>query len=93
MKKTILKALEIAKQLSALNTDRQMQEREIMESAERYIQTQIDLDTEKILLVVGNNWHTGIIGIVASKLSDKYSRPTVILNSDGIMAKGFCKKY
>lgn len=40
------------------------------------------------MLVVGNNWHTGIIGIVASKLSDKYSRPTVILNSDGEYTKG-----
>lgn len=88
LEKDYFKALEIAKQLSTLNTERQLQEREIMESAERFIQTRIDLDTEKILLVVGNNWHTGIIGIVASKLSDKYSRPTVILNSDGITAKG-----
>ena len=88
LERDYFKALEIAKQLSALNTERQLQEREIMESAERFIQTKIDLDTEKILLVVGSNWHTGIIGIVASKLSDKYSRPTVILNSDGITAKG-----
>ncbi|MCA0386662.1 MAG: single-stranded-DNA-specific exonuclease RecJ [Firmicutes bacterium] len=82
------KALETAKKLSALNTERQNQEKEIMESAERYIQENIDLAKEKILLVVGNNWHTGIIGIVASKLSDKYSRPTVILNVDDDMAKG-----
>ncbi len=82
------KALEIAKRLSLLNTERQMQEREIMESAETYIKAHVDLNTEKILLIVGENWHTGIIGIVASKLSDKYSRPSVILNVDGDTAKG-----
>lgn len=88
IEKDYFKALEIAKKLSLLNTDRQMQEREIMEAAEAYIKSYINLDKEKIMLVVGNNWHTGIIGIVASKLSDKYSRPTVILNSDGEYAKG-----
>ena len=88
MEKDYFKALDVAKQLSALNAERQAQEREIMESAERYIETHVDLNKEKIILVVGENWHTGIIGIVASKLSDKYSRPSIILNSDGEIAKG-----
>lgn len=88
IEKDYFKALEIAKKLSLLNTERQMQEREIMDSAEKYIRTHVDLNTDKILLVVGENWHTGIIGIVASKLSDKYSRPSVILNVDGDTAKG-----
>ncbi|MBE0449648.1 MAG: single-stranded-DNA-specific exonuclease RecJ [Clostridia bacterium] len=82
------KALEIAKKLSELNGERQAQEREIMEEAEKYIQKSIDLDRARILLVVGENWHTGIIGIVASKLSERYSRPTVVLNIDGDVAKG-----
>ncbi len=82
------RALDIAKTLSALNADRQAQEKQIMEESEAYIKHAIDLDEERILLVVGENWHTGIIGIVASKLSDKYDRPTVVLNIDGDMAKG-----
>lgn len=88
IEKDYFAALNIARQLSALNADRQMQEREIMESAERYIRENVDLGKEKILLVVGENWHTGIIGIVASKLSDKYSRPSIILNVDEGVAKG-----
>jgi len=88
IEKDYFKALEIAKRLSLLNTDRQMQEREIMASAELFIKLQVDLNTEKILLVVGENWHTGIIGIVASKLSDKYSRPSIVLNVSGDSAKG-----
>lgn len=88
LEKDYYMALETAKKLSALNTERQAQEREIMLSAERYIQENIDFELDKIMLVIGDDWHTGIIGIVASKLSDKYARPTVILNNDGIMAKG-----
>ncbi|MBS7527732.1 single-stranded-DNA-specific exonuclease RecJ [Fusibacter paucivorans] len=82
------KAIKIAKELSALNAERQAREREIVEDAETYILKNIDLDRERVLIVVGRNWHTGIIGIVASKLSEKYSRPTVILNLEDDLAKG-----
>ncbi len=78
----------IAKQLSELNLSRQSREREIMDEALAYIEQHINLDIEKVLLVVGKDWHTGIIGIVASKLSERYSRPTVILNVEEGMAKG-----
>ena len=81
-------AKEIAKMLSDLNGERQSRERDIMVEAENYIAHHIDLEIEKVLLVVGKDWHTGIIGIVASKLSEKYSRPTVILNVEDGMAKG-----
>lgn len=82
------RAFEIARSLSELNTERQARERDIVEEAENYIAHHINLDVEKVLLVVGRDWHTGIIGIVASKLSEKYSRPTVILNIENGEAKG-----
>lgn len=88
LEKDYYSALAISKELSALNAQRQEQERVIMEEAERYIRDHIDLYQEKILLVVGENWHTGIIGIVASKLTDKYSRPVVVLNVEAGCAKG-----
>lgn len=88
LEKDYYTALSIAKELSALNAQRQEQERVIMEEAENYIRDHIDLYKEKILLVVGENWHTGIIGIVASKLTDKYSRPVVVLNVEDGLAKG-----
>lgn len=88
METDYFKALDIAKNLSQLNSERQAQEREIMDEADRYIRFNIDLENEKILLVVGENWHTGIIGIVASKLTEKYSRPAIVLNVEDGMAKG-----
>ncbi len=82
------RAQEIARDLSELNSDRQAQERIILEEALKYIETDIDLEREKVLLVLGKSWHTGIIGIVASKLCDRYSRPVVILNVEDGIAKG-----
>lgn len=82
------RALEIAKSLSDLNSDRQAQERIILEEALNYIERDIDLEREKVLLVLGKAWHTGIIGIVASKLCDRFSRPVVILNVEDGIAKG-----
>ncbi|MBM7561617.1 single-stranded-DNA-specific exonuclease RecJ [Fusibacter tunisiensis] len=88
LEKDYFKALEIAKSLSVLNAERQAQERAIMEEADYYIRHHIDLENERILLVVGENWHTGIIGIVASKLTEKYERPAIVLNVEDGMAKG-----
>ncbi len=84
----VRKADLIAKSLSELNADRQARERLILEEALNFIKTDIDLEKEKILLVVGKSWHTGIIGIVASKLCDRFSRPVVILNVEDGIAKG-----
>ncbi|GAU76912.1 single-stranded-DNA-specific exonuclease RecJ [Fusibacter sp. 3D3] len=78
----------IARDLSELNAERQSRERLILEEAIDFIKTHIDLEREKILLVVGESWHTGIIGIVASKLCDRFSRPVVILNVEDGVAKG-----
>ena len=88
LEKDAARARKIAAQLTEINAERQAQEREIMAEAERYIETSIDLSKERVLLVVGENWHTGIIGIVASKLSDKYSRPSVVLNRENGVLKG-----
>lgn len=84
----IHKAESIAKNLSELNAERQSRERVILDEALQFIKTDIDLEREKILLVVGKAWHTGIIGIVASKLCDRFSRPVVILNIEEGIAKG-----
>lgn len=82
------KALDMAKQLTALNAERQARERDIFIAADTYILEELDLLEDRVLLVVGQDWHTGIIGIVASKLVERYKRPVVILNVQDGMAKG-----
>ncbi|MHC1748667.1 MAG: single-stranded-DNA-specific exonuclease RecJ [Cellulosilyticaceae bacterium] len=81
------KAKEIALMLDLENKKRQDMELEIVEQAEAYIQENIDLEQEKIIIVVGKEWHHGVIGIVASRIMNRYYRPTIILTEeDGILS-------
>ncbi len=78
----------IAKALDALNTERQDIEKEIVASIDTLIEEQVDLENEKIIVIKGVKWHTGVIGIVASRVSEKYHRPSVILSVEDGIAKG-----
>ncbi|ONI41666.1 single-stranded-DNA-specific exonuclease RecJ [Candidatus Epulonipiscium fishelsonii] len=70
----------LATLLDEENKKRRDLELSIMQEAEQYIKTFIDLETEKLLVIVGENWHHGVIGIVASRISTKYYKPTIILS-------------
>lgn len=83
-----VRARALAEELNTLNEKRQAIEKEILEEAQNYIDTHVDLDKELVIVVRGYEWHTGIIGIVASRIAEKYYRPTVILNIEEGVAKG-----
>jgi single-stranded-DNA-specific exonuclease len=68
----------IAKKLDKLNKGRKEIQNEILEEAELMIEG-IDLDKTKVLVLASRNWHSGVIGIVASKIVDKYYRPTIMI--------------
>ena len=79
-------AMNISKKLSELNLERQAREKKIFDEAVEFVENEINFDSEKILVIKGENWHEGIIGIVSSKISEKYYRPSIILNEvDGIL--------
>ena len=82
------RARALAEELNSLNERRQAIEKEILEEAELYVEREIDLKNELVIVVQGYNWHTGIIGIVASRIAEKYYRPTIILNIEDGVAKG-----
>lgn len=82
------RAYELAQELNALNEKRQAIEKDILEEAINYIEKNVDIDKELVIVVKGHNWHTGIIGIVASRIAEKYYRPTIILNIEDGLAKG-----
>lgn len=82
------RAYELAQELNDLNEKRQAIEKDILEEALDYIDKSVDLSQELVIVVKGYNWHTGIIGIVASRIAEKYYRPTVILNIEDGIAKG-----
>ncbi|ONI43979.1 single-stranded-DNA-specific exonuclease RecJ [Candidatus Epulonipiscioides gigas] len=73
------RAIEIAHILDEANIKRKEIEQEIISSSIEYIENNIDLDKQKIIVIPGEGWPHGVIGIVASKILNKYYRPTIIL--------------
>ena len=75
-----------ARKLDDLNRERQDIERLITERAERYVET--DFSTSSGLVLFDEDWHPGVVGIVAGRISRKYNRPAIVLGNEGTLAKG-----
>ena len=81
----------LAQQLDGENVKRQEEEAEILAAAKKIVQTDPDVGARSILVVAGEGWHRGVIGIVASKLVDAFHRPAIVLSIDGDVAYGSCR--
>lgn len=77
---------ETALQLDVFNRERQEIERAITEQAEQLIETHFSAHPGIVLFA--ENWHPGVVGIVAGRVTRKYNRPCVVLGNEGDMAKG-----
>ena len=77
---------ETAQQLDVFNRERQEIERAITEEAERFIEEKFL--THSGVVLFAENWHPGVVGIVAGRVTRKYNRPCVVLGNEGEMAKG-----
>ena len=67
----------LAEELNALNGQRQQLQREALKDA-RTLVTPDDLEQDRILILLGETWHLGIVGLLAGKLADTYSRPVAV---------------
>ncbi len=81
------KALELARLLDQENRRRQSLERKIVEEATRKIETS-SLRDHPVLVVEGEGWHEGVIGIVASRLVERYERPALVIAVEDGWGKG-----
>ena len=79
----LLKALDIGEQVDMCNRQRHQLEAEIMESAVKHIESNDRLKYSRVLVVCGEGWHHGVIGIVAARITEKYGKPTVVITFDG----------
>ncbi|MCX7982058.1 MAG: single-stranded-DNA-specific exonuclease RecJ [Syntrophales bacterium] len=78
-------ALELARKLEIYNRQRQTMEREILEEIFVEVSRMRDFHRKKSLVLASPHWHPGIIGIVASRLVDKFGRPAILISlRDGI---------
>ncbi|MDR1989618.1 MAG: single-stranded-DNA-specific exonuclease RecJ [Acidobacteriaceae bacterium] len=81
----------LALTLDGENVRRQEEEAEIFAAARKVVTTDPEVGARTILVVAGENWHRGVIGIVASKLVDAFYRPVIVLSIDGDLAYGSCR--
>jgi len=82
----------IAEELSVLNRQRQETEREIFIQAENELSHIKDKDKKKIIILCNDNWNQGVIGIVASKLAEKYNKAFILFAKDASgVYKGSCR--
>jgi single-stranded-DNA-specific exonuclease len=75
----------LARKLEEENGRRQAEEAAIVEEARRLVECDPEIGGQNVLVVAGENWHRGVIGIVASKLVDRYCKPALVLSiADGV---------
>ena len=78
----------LARELCSLNAARQALETKIMEQALEELPRVFDPDHDHAIVLAGEGWHHGVIGIVASRLCEQYHRPAILISLDGEMGKG-----
>lgn len=87
LSKDIYEVNELTKKLNEYNKIRQETEKNIYEDAVKQIE-QNKLNEKNAIIVSGENWHHGVIGIVSSKITDLYFKPSILLCNEGEFSKG-----
>lgn len=76
------RAKEIAEELCHTNKERQAEENKIMQEAYKKI-GQYDIEKNPVIVLDADDWHHGVIGIVASRITEKYTRPAILVSFEG----------
>ncbi len=78
----------LAEDLEGKNRRRQELEAQILREAVEIIDREVDLEQNRVLVLASTGWHEGVIGIVASRLVERYYRPVVLVALEGEIGKG-----
>lgn len=81
-------AASLAQILEQENRGRRQEERKITEEALAEVERTVNFSKERVILVAKEGWHEGVIGIVASRLVERYYRPAFVVALDGGKGKG-----
>jgi len=84
----IERARQMAGRLDQLNAERQEEERRIMGNIERRLEEEPALREAYCVVVDGEGWHRGVIGITASRVVERHGRPTLVISREGDEAHG-----
>ncbi len=84
-----MRCFKIAEYLKGQNNQRRQVEKEILKQAMEMIKNHgLDHPDRKTIVLENENWHSGVIGIVASRIVDKFYRPAILINSSSQPAQG-----
>lgn len=83
----MMTALSIANEIDSDNANRQQIEKKIFAEAVEIIEKE-NLLHDRIIVVCGENWHHGVVGIVASRICERYGVPAILVSSDGEVSCG-----
>lgn len=76
-------AWQICSELDRMNAERQRIEQQVRESAEQQIR-----GGERVLILAGEGWHRGVVGLTAGRIAQRYHRPTLVLTIEGDQCVG-----
>ncbi len=82
------RARKIAGRLDQLNAERHEEERRIMDSIEHRLEEEPSLPEAYCVVLDGDGWHRGVIGITASRVVERHGRPTLVISREGEEAHG-----
>ncbi len=81
-------AYSIARRLETHNRKRQDIEKAILKEIIEEIESNVDIENSRVLVFASRKWHPGVIGIVASRLVDRYCRPAILISINNGIGKG-----
>lgn len=84
-------ARDLAEQLNVENAKRQQEEAEVLLEARRLVDADQALAPKNVIVVGGDGWHRGVIGIVASRLVEHFGRPALVFSVEDGVAHGSCR--
>src|ERR687898_104629 len=79
---------DLAKRLEGLNVERQALDQRILDEALEQVERTGDPERDASFVLAGEGWHPGVVGIVASRVVERYGRPTFLIAFDGEIGKG-----
>lgn len=78
----------LAETVHTLNTKRQETELHILAEIDKRLQEDPALAADRVPVIVGENWATGVVGILAARLTERFGKPCIVLSTDGDTAHG-----
>ncbi len=82
------KAKKLAESLCEENTLRQQTEQKMFKEAMEYLDANPEVKEDNVIVIPHTDWHHGIVGIVSSKITEKFYKPSILFAIDGDEAKG-----